>query len=148
MRQMKKVFQLFILVIFVFLLVNTASSNTIGAKSSKRNSSQQVLINETITLLNKNSHFDVGFVRVDFKKNTLPEDAYPITFDVKVYAEDGQVFIEFTPDVDEFFKDVKITVSNYEGFIYDVGTDEYVYVDIHRTVFSVSHFSRWCFAWY
>lgn len=146
--KMKRVFQVFILALFVFVLVNTASSNTVGASSSKSKDNQsQVLISETITLQNKRSHFNVGFVRVDFKKDALPEDAYPITFEVKVYAENGKVYIEFSPDVDDFFKDVKITVRNYEGFIYDVGTDEYIFVDIDRTVFYVSHFSRWCFAW-
>lgn len=143
--KMRRLFQVFILVLFVFVLVNTASSNTVGAKS--KSNETQVLISETITLRNKRSHFNVGFVRVDFKKNTLPEDAYPITFEVDVYAENGKVYIEFSPDVDEFFNDVKITVRSYEGFIYDIGTDEYILVDIDRTVFYVSHFSRWCFAW-
>ena len=95
----------------------------------------------------ENTKFDIGFVRVDFKKNTLPEDQYPITFEVKIYAEDGDVYIEFDPDVEDFFKDVIIHVSAFEGFIFDVALEEYIYVYIPTQVLKIPHFSRWCFAW-
>ncbi len=145
MKKTRKFLKLFIFVLLCLLIINTASSNTIDAKRSKESS--YIYINEEITLTNKTSHFYVGFVRVDFKKDCLPEDQYPVTFEVKLYAEDGEVYIEFDPDVDDFFKDVQIHVYHFEGYIYDVAIDEYIYVEIPNEVFRVPHFSRWCFAW-
>ncbi len=138
------------LVVLLFAVVLFTSSNIdVEAKSKKVNkvTETQELFEGTITLENRNTKFDIGFVRVHFKKDTLPEELYPITFEVKLYAEDGEIYIEFSPDVEEFFKDVKIKVKAYEGFIFDISLDEYIYVDIPTQVFKVPHFSRWFISW-
>lgn len=147
MKSSKLFIKTAVVLLFAFILF-TSSTVGIEAKSNNHNThSSQELFEETITLQNKNTKFDIGFVTVHFKKNALPKDLYPITFDVKVYAEDGDVYIEFSPDVEEFLKDVKIKVHNYEGFIFDVSLDEYILVDIPKQVFKVPHFSRWFIAW-
>lgn len=129
----------------IVALFATTNLHTIDAK--QKEIKQQVLFEETIVLSNHTSHFEVGFVRVDFKKNALPDEAYPITFEVKLYAEDGEIYIEFSPDVEEFFKDVKIHVFAFDGYIYDVSLEEFIYVEVPNFVFKVDHFSRWCFVW-
>lgn len=141
-----KLFNKFIIVIALSaVLFSTATLNTVDAKSKKLDG--KILFTETVTIENETTKFDIGFVRVDFKKNAIPEDMYPITFEVELYAEDGEIYIEFSPDVEDFLKDVTIHVHAYEGFIYDVSVDEYVYVDVPNFVFKVPHFSRWCFIW-
>lgn len=140
----RTIIKLTIVALFALVLFSTTNLNTIDAKG-KTQSEQKVLFNETITITNKTSKFDIGFVRVQFIKNSLAEEAYPITFDVSVYAENGELFIEFDPDVEVFFKDVIIHVYKYDGFIYDVALDDFIYVEVPNSVFKVPHFSRWCF---
>jgi len=145
MKMRSMMFKMLLVLTFVFVLFTSSSLNTIDA-SSKENE-QQTLFEETVTLKNKQTKVDIGFVTVEFKKNFLPEDMYPITFEIKLYAEDGKVYIEFSPDVDEFLKDVVVKVHSYDGYIYDVGTDEFILVDIPRLTMKLPHFSRWCFVW-
>lgn len=104
-------------------------------------------LTETFTVDEKGGHFDIGFTTVIFRNGFLDEDELPITFEVKLYAENGEVFIEFTPDVEVFEKEVIVHVFAFEGYIYDVATGEYVFVDISNNVFKVEHFSRYCYAW-
>ena len=140
-------YKMVLVLLFVFVLFTTSSLNTIDANTEEVEE-QYPLFSETITLdNNKRTKVDVGFVTVVFKKNFLPKDMYPITFDIEVYAEDGKVYIEFSPDVDEFLKDVVIKVNPYEGYIYDKGVEDYILVDIPRLKMKVPHFSRWCFVW-
>jgi hypothetical protein len=134
-----------LVLIFVFALFTSSSLNTVDASSKEKD--RYTLFEETVTLENKRTKVDVGFVTVEFKKNFLPNDMYPITFEIKLYAEDGKVYIEFSPDVDEFLKDVVVKVHPYDGYIYDVGIDEYIHVDIPKLKMKLPHFSRWCFVW-
>lgn len=143
MKMRKACFRILIVFVLTLVLLTKGNFNTIDAK--KADYDLYPVFTETITLQNRNSKFDVGFVTVQFNKNCVDEDLYPLTFDIEVYAEDGVIYIEFSPDVEEFFKDVTIHVHHYEGFIYDVALDEYIYVDIDNTVFRVDHFSRWAF---
>lgn len=145
MKRTKLLIRTTILLLLVILMFSSSSLNTVDAK--KFDLENERLFTETITLTNKKTKVDVGFVRVIFEKNCLPEEMYPITFEIEVYAEDGKMYIEFSPDVEDFLNDVKIKVQPFEGFVYDVATDEYIYVDIEKTVFKVPHFSRWCFYW-
>lgn len=145
MKKTNVLIKTFSVLLLLLLMFGTSSLHTVDAK--KNDFDEKPLFTETITLDNETSKFDVGFIRVDFKKNFIPEEMYPITFEVKVYAENGKAYIEFEPDVEIFFKDVTIHVHAYEGFLYDVALDEYVYVEIPNSVFKVPHFSRWCFFW-
>jgi len=132
-----------LLVITLLGIISVLDWNTIDAKSKEIE--QHYLFEETITLRNSTTHFTIGFVRVDFQKNILPSSAYPITFHVRLYAEDNKVYIEFDPDVEQFFKHVIIHVYHYEGYLYDQATNQLIYLDIHPFMFKVPHFSRWCF---
>lgn len=145
MKMKNMMFKIVLVLTFVFVLFTTSSLNTVDANTEETD--QHTLFEETVTLKNKNTKVDIGFVTVVFKKNFIPEDMYPITFDITLYAEDGKVYIEFSPDVDEFLKDVVIHVNPYQGYIYDVATDEYIFIDVPQIRMKVPHFSRWCFVW-
>lgn len=138
-------FKTLVVALFAIILFSTANMNTVDAKGKTSSNTDQVLFSEIVTLENKNTKVDVGFVTVTFGKNTFEEDAYPITFEIEVYAEDGDCYVEFSPDYDQFLKSVKITVNKYQGFIFDQELDDFIYVEVPRTVFRVPHFSRWCF---
>lgn len=88
--------------------------------------------------------FEVGFVEVEFKKDFIDESWLPVTFTAEVFAEDGQVFIEFLPDTPLFYKQVHLRVDAYEGYIYDRATDENIYVNIKKSHILAPHFSRYC----
>jgi len=142
---MKKIYGFMMIMLLTVIMFSTVNFNDVSAKSKKND--DYILFTETITVYNETTKFDIGFVRVDFKKNFIPEEMYPITFEVQLYAEDGEIYIEFSPDVEHFFKDVMIHVQAFEGYIYDVSADEFIYVDVPNYVFKIPHFSRWCFSW-
>lgn len=104
----------------------------------------EIIFEEEITVDEKGGKFNVGFAELKFKNGWLDEEDLPITFTITVYAEDGEVYIEITPDVDVFLKDVVIRTMGYTGYIYDVSTGENIYVEIPKQKFEVEHFSRWC----
>jgi hypothetical protein len=140
------------LVVFIVLLTLVFTSSTLRGVSAKKAKvvqvpDQTVVFEGTVTIDNNTTQFELGFVKVTFRKNFVEEDLYPITFDVKIYAEEGEVYIEFTPGMDLFFKDVTIHAFNYNGYIFDVATGENIYVEIPNQVLKVNHFSRYCFAW-
>lgn len=138
--------------VLVFAMVNTVSFTTVEAKSRNRKPkntivSSEPIFQENFTITNHNTKVDIGFVTVHFKKHFIAADMYPLTLEIKLYQEDGKIWIEFSPDVEYFLKDVTIHVHAYEGFILDIDQGDFVYVDVPHFVFKVSHFSRWCFIW-
>lgn len=141
---MKKLLTLLLAVVLVFTFnVDTFAK---GNKNQKVELTNPTIIEEQITVTSKGGNFKVGFVKINFKKEFLDETELPITFDVKIYAENGEVYVEFTPDVNEFFKDVKLHAEHFSGYIYDVATGENIYVEIPNQSFKVEHFSRYCWA--
>lgn len=141
--KMKKSFKIMFVLTIAFVLFSSTSFNTIDAKSKEID--LYPLFEQEVTLTSHTTKVDIGFVEVKFIKNFIPADEYPITFNIQLYAEDGKLYIEFDPDYAEFIKDVIIHVHAYEGFIYDISTDQFIYVEVPNSVFKVPHFSRWCF---
>ena len=140
---MNKFYKILFILAFGIILFNAVSLHTIDAKSKEIE--LHILFEEEVTVTAKTTKVDVGFARITFPKNFVLEDEYPITFTIKVYADDGDLYVEFDPDYEEFEKDVIIHIYSFEGYIYDVATDEYIFVEVPNQVFKVSHFSRWCF---
>ena len=146
---MKKFIRYFskpVMVILVILLILTlspviASAKTMGTEVPEA----PVTFEETIVVTEDGGTFDVGFTKIKFPKDCLDDENLPLVVDVEIYAEDGIVYIEFSPDVDEFNSTVKITASKYEGFIYDRAAGENIYVKIPKQKLWVTHFSRYCF---
>lgn len=122
----------------------------VDAKTSKfetqetSDDTNPLIIDEMITVTDEGGKFEVGFANIRFKHDFLAYEE--ITFRVQIYAENGNVYIEFTPDVEEFDRPVHIQTSGYEGYIYDVATGESIYVEIPAQSFKVEHFSRYCWA--
>lgn len=143
---MKKLLVFTVLLAFIF---TSASLTSVSAKKMKvvEVPDHVVIFEGTVTIDNAMNKFEIGFVTVTFKKNFVEEDLYPISFDVKIYAEQGLVYIEFNPSMEGFFKDVQVHAFAYNGYIFDVATGENIYVEIPNQMFKVDHFSRYCFAW-
>ena len=107
----------------------------------------QILFEDTITVTNEGGRYQIGFVNVEFKKNFLGKDMESMEIDVEVYAEGGKVYVEFTPDIPDFEKNVHIRVDNYHGLLYDVEEDENAVVEVMKQQIIASHFSRYCLNW-
>lgn len=107
---------------------------------------EPVIFSETITVTGEGGRYQIGFVNVEFKKAFMEADKLPVTFEVKVYAEDGKGYIEFSPDTPEFFKKVHIRVDAYNGQLYDIAKGKNIEVNFKRMQILARHFSRYCFA--
>ncbi|MFZ5352549.1 MAG: hypothetical protein ACOZCL_07490 [Bacillota bacterium] len=73
----------------------------------------------TITVTEDSGSYTFGNIEVTFKKDSLGRSFEPVVFTVSVYAENGTPYIEFTPDVEEFFMDVHIKVKKGTMDFYD-----------------------------
>jgi hypothetical protein len=98
---------------------------------------------ENFEVTSDGGRFEIGFVQIDFRKSFMED--IPEAFKTEIYAEDGLVYIEFSPDVDEFFKDVRVHAFSYSGYIFDRATNKNIYVNIPNQVLKFEHFSRRCF---
>ncbi len=139
-----------LVVILIALLLTFSFSVDSFAKGEKKNSSESnesAMIDEEITVTDKGGKFRVGFITIEFKKDFLKDVDLPITFNVKIYAENGDVYIEFSPDVEEFAKEVTLKGAAFKGYLFDVATGENIYVEIEKHKLKVKHFSRYCWSY-
>lgn len=105
-----------------------------------------IMYQDTITVTKDGGRYQIGFINIEFKKNFIEKDNLPITFEVMVYAEDGKGYIEFSPDIPDFFKKVHIRVDRYNGMLYDVANDENIEITVNKQQILAEHFSRYCFS--
>lgn len=103
-------------------------------------------IEETLVVTSEKEIFQVGFVSVKFPKGFIDSENLPVTVTVSIYYEDGQSWIEFSPDLGEFEHKVQVKVKGYDGLLYDVGSGQDVLVHIGNQVFMLPHFSRYAFS--
>lgn len=106
---------------------------------------QPVVYQSTITVTEDGGRYQIGFINVEFKKESLDAAKLPITFEVKVYAENGVNYIEFQPDVSEFYKKVHIRIDKFDGVIYDQATGVNISITTKNEQLVVEHFSRYAF---
>ncbi len=137
-----------LIILFTAVLLAFSFSLSVYAKEKNQNhnSDSPLIIEEEITVTNEGGTFEVGFASIKFKKGFLNDDALPITFTVSIYAEDGEVYIEFSPDVEAFLSDVKVKATSFEGYLYDVSLEENILIQIKTQSLKVEHFSRYCWA--
>lgn len=141
-----KNFQKPILMALIVLLILTLSPVVASAKTEGNSEpSRPVTFERTIRLTDRGGNFRVGFAKVRFFRNCLDDEDLPLVIESEIYAENGKVYIEFTPDVDSFNKPVLIWARGYKGYIYDRATGENIYVEVPRQWMWVRHFSRYCF---
>ncbi|MGE5678088.1 MAG: hypothetical protein ACM3ZR_08535 [Pseudomonadota bacterium] len=108
--------------------------------------SEPVIYKETITVTGEGGRYQIGFINVEFKKDFLEEENLPVTFEVRVYAENGKGYIEFSPDTPEFYKKVHIRVDNYNGQLYDAAKGQNIQVNFKKVQILTDHFSRYCYS--
>jgi len=123
----------------LFLVIALLLPTTVLAASDS-----PAIYKSTITVTAEGGRYQIGFINVEFKKDFLKSDVLPATFEVKVYAENGRGYIEFSPSTPNFFKKVHIRVDAYKGLLYDVAKGENIQVDYKKKQVLVDHFSRYC----
>ena len=133
-----------ILVALVILLILTLSPVIASAKTIGAVPEAPVTFEQTLTVTEQGGNFKFDFVKINFARNCVDE-AMPLLVNVEMYAENGMVYIEFTPDVETFNKAVQIKAYKYCGYIFDRATGENIYVEIPSQMLWVTHFSRYCF---
>lgn len=101
----------------------------------------------TITVTEDGGRYDFGNVELTFKKDSMEKGMQPVTFTVAFYAENGVPYIDISPSVDQFARDVKIKVEKGEVALYVVEkgetTGETTNIDFENYTFKVEHFSRY-----
>lgn len=143
-RKIKSIQKPMLLVLALIMLLTFIPVSAMAKSHDVADIQEPITYEETFTVTEKGGNFEIGFVQLQFKKGFLDENL-PLVLDVKIYAENGVVFIDFSPDVSEFKKDVKIKAHKFDGYIYDVATGENIYINLPQQHFYVSHFSRYCF---
>ncbi|HEY5563303.1 MAG TPA: hypothetical protein VIK72_16415 [Clostridiaceae bacterium] len=146
---MKKLLSGFlVLIMFLFLSpVTQAQAAGVNSHQDKNRTSIEtaapIIYSNTFTVTSKGGNFQVGFVKVSFKNNFMDGKLLPIKFTASIYAENGQSYIEFTPGISNFNKEVQIDVSAYKGYLYDKILGKNIHVNIKSVQFTVEHFSRY-----
>jgi hypothetical protein len=105
-----------------------------------------VTYSSTLDVTEDGGIYKVGFAEIAFKKNFVDPELLPDSINVEIFAVDGVPYIEFTPDMPGFDKDVTIRVDSYSGLLYDKAACKNVYVNIKKQHFKVEHFSRYAFS--
>jgi len=135
---MKRIMSLFFVVLALLLATMPVMAETEVPE-------EPVEFSMIIEVDSEGGRYQVGFVNVEFKKDFLNEEYLPAVFEASVYAENGQVYIEFKPDTVLFYKQVHLRIDKYKGYIYDRATGENIYVEIKQQQILAPHFSRYCF---
>lgn len=107
---------------------------------------EPVIYKSIITVTDEGGRFQVGFVNLEFKKDFLPSDKLPVTFEVVVSARGGIAGVEITPSVEGFLKKVHIRVDEYSGLLYDETLGRNIQVYVKKQQIIVNHFSRYAFS--
>lgn len=106
---------------------------------------EPVIYKEMITITEDGGRYQVGFTEIEFKKEYMDSNNLPITFEVQIYAENGETYIEFKPDIPEFNKKVHIRVDKYQGVLFDKVAEKNIEVNIKNQQILAEHFSRYMF---
>lgn len=127
--------------IFMFLIILLLLLVNIPVMASE----QPAEYKATITVTEDGGRYQIGFAEVEFKKDSLDLDQLPVTFDVRIYAENGINYIEFTPDIPDFYKQVHIRIGKFKGQLYDRAAGENIQVNVKKQQILAGHFSRYAF---
>lgn len=132
-----------------FILLFPTSLAMAAPKAVDNGSTQAVEVQQpatfdsSITVGKDGGRFQVGFINIEFKKSFLDSSSLPAVFDAQIYAENGQVYVEFTPDTPLFYKQVHIRVDSYSGYIYDRAQGKNIFINIKKDQILAPHFSRY-----
>ena len=147
---MKKLLSGFLALIMLLFLSPVTTTQAAGVNPHKNSTSINVarvaapiIYSTNFTVTSKGGDFEVGFAKVSFKKNFIDNELLPIRFTASIYAENGQVYIEFSPSTSNFNKKVQISVSEYKGYLFDKAIGKNIRVSVKSNHFTVEHFSRY-----
>ena len=136
--------KLTVMILIVMLVISAVPVH--AAASGRFHTDENVIYEREITVTEKGGVFQVGFTTIKFQKDFIDEDQLPVKINVKIYAEDGKKYIEFSPSMPDFKKDVIVIVHSYNGLLYDETLGENIQVRIKQQVLIFEHFSRYAFS--
>jgi hypothetical protein len=144
----KRIITALIIFVMLFASVPAFAEDGLGCSNPVTESAEggSSLIKETLTVSSDREVFEVGFVTLRFPKEFIDSESLPVAVTVSIYYEDGQSWIEFSPEIGEFEHKVQVKVKGYNGLLYDVTTGQDVIVNIGNQVLMLSHFSRYAFS--
>lgn len=125
---------------------NQTANHNFVANCIQIDSQKPVIYKSDLVVTKNGGAYEVGFTTIKFPKDFIDARKLPITIHVEVFSAGGVPFIEFTPDVPSFNKDVTICVDAYNGLLYDKTLKKNIKQHIRQQTFKVSHFSRYAFS--
>lgn len=138
---LKKLTVILVLLMFVFSVIPVSA-----ASHDWKAAQEPVVYKSEIKVTENGGVYKVGFATIKFPKGFVNSDELPAVIEVQVYAENGEAYIEFSPDMPDFIKDVTISAHTYDGLLYDKAQNKNIGVYVKSQKFKVSHFSRYAFS--
>ncbi len=135
--------KLTVMILIVMLVISAVPVH--AAANGRFHTDENVIYEREITVTEKGGVFQVGFTTIKFQKDFIDEDQLPVKINVKIYAEDGKKYIEFSPSIPDFNKNVIVITHSYNGLLYDKTLGENIQVRIKQQVLIMEHFSRYAF---
>jgi len=126
-------------ILMVLLLVLFTSIIPVSANE------EPITYKRTVTVTNEGGIYQVGFATVEFKKDFI-KGQLPVTFDIEIYADNGEFGIQILPHEECLDKPVHVRVDSFEGYIYDTAVGGNVKANIKKQQLILKHFSRFAFS--
>lgn len=122
----------------------SVTRGTFQSNAESRVPTGDVLYEQTFKVNARTTTVRVGFVTMQFPKDSLPQDGSSIELTARVFTSEGMAVLEVLPDTDGFKVPVRITAGAYQGWLYDENLETNIRVKFRPTTFYVTHFSRYC----
>lgn len=130
----------------ILLLMFVLSAIPVSAACSDWTDAERLVIYKSEIKVTENGGvYKVGFATIKFPKDFI-DSKLSVTIKVEVYAEKGKAYIEFTPDIPRFKKEVTISAHTYNGVLYDKAYKRNINISVRSQKFKVTHFSRYAFS--
>lgn len=136
----KKLTAIVLLLIFVF------SAMPVNACHDWKDAEKQIIYKSEIRVTENGGEYKVGFATIKFPRNFISGSKLPVKIKVEIYSEKGKTYIDFSPDMSNFKKEVTISTQSYKGLLYDKAYKKNIQVNIRSQKFEVRHFSRYAFS--
>ena len=130
----------------ILLLMFVLSAVPVLGCHDWRDAEKPVIYKSEIMVTEKGGAYNVGFAKVFFPRDFIDDSKLPVKVQIEVYAERGKAYIEFSPDIPRFKKEVTITAVTYNGLLYDKAFKKNIQTRVRSQKFKVRHFSRYAFS--
>ncbi len=135
--------KLTVMILIVMLVISAVPVH--AAANGRFHTDENVIYEREITVTEMGGVFQVGFTTIKFPEGFIDDDQLPVIINVKLYADNGQGYIEFSPSIPDFNKNVIVKFHSYNGLLYDKALGKNIQVRVKQQVLIMEHFSRYAF---